>query len=49
MKASMTRNKTYRIKVRLRKNTAEVDGALCNCKAGAKSYYKHVGAVVRSS
>ena len=42
----MTRNKTYRTKVRLRKNTAEVDGAYCNCKAGANGYCKHVGAVL---
>ena len=46
VKTSMTRNKTYRTKVRLKKNTAEVDGAYCNCKAGAKGYYKHVGAVL---
>ena len=38
----MTRKKTYRTKVRLRKNTAEVDGAYCNCKAGANGYCKHV-------
>lgn len=42
--ASMMRNKTYRTKVRLKKNTAEVDGAYCNCKAGANGYCKHVGA-----
>ena len=46
VKASMTRNKTYRTKVRLRKNTVEVDGAYCNCKAGANGYCKHVGAVL---
>ena len=46
VKASMTRNKTYRAKVRLKKNTAEVDGAYCNCKAGANGYCKHVGAVL---
>ena len=44
----MTRKKTYRTKVRLRKNTAEVDGAYCNCKAGANGYCKHVGAVLYS-
>ena len=38
VKASMTRNKTYRTKVRLKKNTAEVNGAYCNCKAGANGY-----------
>ena len=32
--------------VRLKKNTAEVDGAYCNCKAGANGYCKHVGAVL---
>ena len=48
VKASMTRKKTYRTKVRLRKNTAEVDGAYCNCKAGANGYCKHVGAVLYS-
>ena len=42
----MTRNKTYRTKVRLKKNTAEVDGAYCNCKAGANGYCKHAGAVL---
>ena len=42
----MTRNKTYRTKVRLKKNTAEVDGAYCNCKAGANGYCRHVGAVL---
>ena len=46
VKASMTRNKTYRTKVRLKKNTVEVDGAYCNCKAGANGYCKHVGAVL---
>ena len=46
VKASMTRNKTYRTKVRLKKNTAEVDGAYCNCKAGSNGYCKHVGAVL---
>ena len=46
VKASMTRNKTYGAKVRLKKNTAEVDGAYCNCKAGANGYCKHVGAVL---
>ena len=45
MKASVTRNKTYRTKVRLKKNTTEVDGAYCNCKAGANGYCEHVGAV----
>ena len=42
----MTRNKTYRTKVRLKKKTAEVDGAYCNCKAGANGYCKYVGAVL---
>ena len=46
VKASMTRNKTYRAKVRLKKNTAVVDGACCNCKAGANGYCKHVRAVL---
>ena len=46
VKASMTRNKTYRAKVRLKKNTAEVDGAYCNFKAGSTGYCKHVGAVL---
>ena len=46
VKASMIRNKTYRTKVRLKKNTAKVDGAYCNCKAGANGYCKHVGAVL---
>ena len=46
MKASVTRNKTYRTKVRLKKNTAEVDGEYCNCKARANGYYKHVGTVL---
>ena len=46
VKASMTRNKTYGAKVRLKKNTAEVDGAYCNCKAGANGYCKHVWAVL---
>ena len=45
VKASVTRNKTYRTKVRLKKNTTEVDGAYCNCKAGANGYCEHVGAV----
>ena len=46
VKASRTRNKTYRAKVRLNKNAAEVDGAYCNCKAGANGYCKHVEAVL---
>ena len=35
-----------RTKVRLIKNTAKIDGAYCNCKAGANGYCKHVGAVL---
>lgn len=32
--------------MRLLKKTAEVDGAHCNCKAGANGFCKHVGAVL---
>ena len=42
----MTRNKTYKAKVGLEKNTAEVDVAYFNCKAGADGYCKHVGPVL---
>ena len=45
VKASMTRNKMYRTKVRQNK-TGEVVSAQCTCKAGANGYCKHVGALL---
>ena len=45
VKASMTRNKVYRTKVRQNK-TGEVMSAQCTCKAGANGYCKHVGALL---
>ena len=45
VKASMTRNKMYRTKVRQNK-TGEVVSAQCTCKAGADGYCKHVGALL---
>jgi len=46
VKASMTRNKLYRTKVCLSKQTAQVKSANCNCKAGANGLCKHVGALL---
>ena len=45
VKASVTRNKMYRTKVRQNK-TGEVVSAQCTCKAGANGYCKHVGALL---
>ena len=45
VKASMTRNKVYRTKVRQNK-TGEVMSAQCTCKAGANGYCKHVGGLL---
>jgi len=39
-------NKTCATKVRLKRHTAEVDGAYWNCKAGANGWCKYVGAVI---
>ena len=46
VKASMTRNKVYRTKVRQTNKTGEVMSAHCTCKAGANGYCKHVGALL---
>ena len=45
VKASMTRNKVYRTKVRQNK-MGEVMSTQCTCKAGANGYSKHVGALL---
>ena len=45
VKASMTRNKIYRTKLRQNK-AGEVMSAQCTCKAGANGYCKHVGALL---
>ena len=45
VKASTTRNKMYRTKVRQNK-TGEVVSAQYTCKAGANGYCKHVGALL---
>ena len=45
VKASMTRNKTYRTKV-CQNKAGEVMSAQCTCKAGANGYCKHVGALL---
>ena len=45
VKASMTRNKVYRTKVRQNK-MGEVMSAQCTCKAGANGYCKHVGTLL---
>ena len=46
VKASMTKNKLYRTRVSLRKETAGVRSGYCNCKAGATGRCKHVGALL---
>ena len=45
VKASMTRNKLYRTRVSLSKQTAQVKSGACNCKAGANDRCKHIGAL----
>ena len=45
-KASMTKNKLYRTRVSLRKETAGVKSGYCNYKAGATGRCKHVGALL---
>ena len=46
VKASMTKNKLYRTRVSLRKETAGVRSGYCNCKAGATGTCKHIGALL---
>lgn len=46
IKASMTRNKSYRTVTSLWKSTAKVRSCSCNCKAGAGGRCKHVGALL---
>lgn len=46
VKASMTRNKLYRTRVSLSKQTAQVKSGACNCKAGANGRCKHIGALL---
>ena len=46
VKASMTKNKLYRTRVSLGKETAGVRSGYCNCKAGATGRCKHVGALL---
>ena len=42
----MTRNKLYRTRVSLSKQTAQVKSGACNCKAGANGRCKHTGALL---
>ena len=42
----MTRNKLYRTRVSLSKQTAQVKSGACNCKAGANGWCKHIGALL---
>ena len=42
----MTRNKLYRTRVSLSKQTAQVKSGVCNCKAGANGRWKHIGALL---
>ncbi|CAH3177789.1 unnamed protein product [Porites lobata] len=42
----MTRNKLYRTRVSLSKQTAQVKSGACNCKAGANGRCKHIGALL---
>ena len=46
VKASTTRNKFYRSRVSLNKQTAQVMSGKCNCKAGANGRCKHIGALL---
>ena len=46
VKASMTRNKLYRTRVSLSKETTQVKSGACKCKAGANSRCKHIGALL---
>ena len=46
VKAPMTRNKQYRTRVSLSKQTAQVKSGACNCKAGANGRCKHIGALL---
>ena len=48
VKASMTRNKQYRTRVSLSKQTAQVKFGACNCKARANGRCKHIGAFFRT-
>ena len=45
VKASMTRNKQYRTRLSLSKQTAQVKLGACNCKTGANGRCTHIGAL----
>ena len=46
VKASMTRNKLYRTRIFLSKQTAQVKPGACNRKAGANGQCKHIDALL---
>jgi len=48
VKASMTRNKSYRTNISLWKSSGKVRSGSCNCKGGAGGRCRHVGALLHT-